>query len=124
MKKLLNVVKRFFSNLSGWAHGFWILKISTKDRLYSFYGYSHFKFAKQYADKRYVRNGLRHWVLPAGQGAEQLVVFNVVEKKLMKRQGHIGKHVTVKDLLKAAYYVTPINGKNHGTANKSDKKGN
>ena len=106
MKKLWRTIKSFLNNIKGFFMGFWILYIYPKDQIFSFYGYGHFRFARDYADKRVKRNGLRHWVLPAGKGAEQLIVFNIVEKKMLTRRGFINK-ININDMLKQAYYITP-----------------
>jgi hypothetical protein len=108
MKTLLTNIKVFFANIRGFFEGWYQLNISQRDVIFSFYGFKHFDFAKKYADKRQRRNGYMHWVVPAGKGAEQLVVFNTLEKKMLKRRGMMSKKLTIYDMLKSAYYVTPI----------------
>jgi len=105
MKKLFKNIKALFSNIRGFFGGWWQLNISQKDAIYSFYGFGHFRLARQYADKRHKRNGLKHWVVPAGRGAEQLVVFNTREKDMMQVQGHMSRRVKAHDLTKAAYHT-------------------
>jgi hypothetical protein len=106
MKALLTNIKVFFANIVGFFKGWHQVNVSQRDVLYSFYGFNHFEFAKKYADKRHKRNGLKHWVVPAGRGAEQLVVFNTKEKKALQHSGLMNKKLTVNDMLKAAYYFT------------------
>ena len=107
MKKLLKNIKAFFNNLRGYFAGWWQLHVSQKDVIYSFYGFNHFEFAKKYAHKRQDRNGYLHWVVPAGAGAEQLVVFNTREKKRLQQMKLMNRKLTVNDMLKTAYYFTP-----------------
>ena len=78
------------------------------DVIYTFYGYGHFNLAKKYADKRKERNGLLHWVVPAGAGAESLVVFNTKERKQLQRIGAISDRINVNVLLHDAYYTTTM----------------
>ena len=107
MKTIWRHIKEFFRNIYGWIYGLWILYISPSDKIFSFFGYGHFSFARKYADKRARRNGLRHWVLPSGSGAVQLVVFNIREKKMLQHIGLMSKHVNINTLLNQAYYITP-----------------
>ena len=109
MKALLKNIRAFFNNIRGFFGGWYTVNISTRDSIYSFYGFGHFRFAREYADKRKERNGYLHWVVPAGRGAEQLVVFNALEKKNLQRAGLMPKKLTIHDMLKAAYYRTPAN---------------
>lgn len=111
MKKLIKDIKRFFNNIRGFLGGWWHVTASQKDVIFSFYGFNHFNFAKRYADMRKERNGLKHWVLPAGSGAEQLVVFNTKEKKRLQQLNLMSRRVTVNQLLKDAYYFTPDTSK-------------
>ena len=106
MKTILKNIGRFFNNIRGWFAGLWILYISTKDQIFSFYGYGHFSMSREYADKRKRRNGLMHYVLPSGAGSEQMVVFNSREMKQLKRLGLMSKRVTIEVLLRESYYFT------------------
>ena len=109
MKTILKNIDRFFNNIRGWGLGLWILYISTKDIPYSFYGFGHYGISKKYADKRKRRNELMHYVLPAGRGSEQMVVFNSREMKQLKRLGLMSKRVTIEVLLRESYYFTKKN---------------
>ena len=109
MKTILKNIGRFFSNIWGWLSGLWIMYVSTKDIPFSFYGFGHFGIAKKYADKRKRRNELMHYVLPAGAGSEQMVVFNSREMKQLKRMGLMSKKVTIEVLLRESYYFTKKN---------------
>lgn len=100
-------IKTFFNNIKGWIQGSWQMYISQKDVIYSFYGFGHFGLAKKYADRRNLRNGYRHYVLPAGRTSEQIVVFNSHELKALKRAGLVNKRVTIEILLNESYYITP-----------------
>lgn len=107
MKKLLASVRTFFTNVKGFIAGYRMVHFNQMDVIYSFYGYGHFKLSKKYADRRKERNGLLHWVVPSGKGAESLVVFNTKERKQMQRLGLMSKKVDVNLLLHDAYYTTP-----------------
>ena len=104
MKSLFKKIKDFFNDLRGFQKGWWQLHVATKDIVYSFYGFGHYGLAKKYADKRSARNGYKHWVVPAGKGSEQLVVFNALEKKRLQRLGLMSRQLSVKDMLDIAYY--------------------
>lgn len=122
MKTLKNI-KTFFINIGGFFRGWWQVHVSQKDVIYSFYGFGHFRFARKYADKRHERNGLKHWVVPAGRGAESLVVFNTREKDLMQAQDLMNRRITAYDLMRSAYYTAQNKSKNtnHGNKEKSKK---
>lgn len=98
-------MKKLLSNIKGFFLGWYQLRISQQDIIYSFYGFNHFNFAKKYADKRYKRNGRKHWVIPAGKGSEQMVVFNTIEKDLLQAQGHMNRRVKAHHLSKSAYHT-------------------
>jgi len=98
-------MKEFFRNLKGFLKGWWHVNISEKDVVYSFYGFNHFNLAKRYADMRLKRNGLKHWVLPAGKGSEMLIVFNTREKDSMQAQNLMNRRITAYDLSKGCYYI-------------------
>lgn len=105
MKALLINIKNFFANIGGWRKGWWQVNMSQRDIIYSFYGFGHFELAKKYADKRHARNGLKHWVVPSGKGAEQLIVFNTQEKNTMQARGLMSRKIRAYDLMKASYHT-------------------
>ena len=107
MKKTWTNIKTFFNNIKGFFQGWWQMHVSQKDIIYSFYGFGHFALAIKYADRRNLRNGYRHYVLPAGRASEQLVVFNSHEVMFLKRAGLVNKRVTIEILLNESYYITP-----------------
>jgi hypothetical protein len=111
MKKLLKNTRTFFNNIGGWYEGWYQVNVSQRDVIYAFYGFNHFNFAKKYAEKRHKRNGLKHWVVPAGKGAESLVVFNTREKDSLQAQGLMSRRVKAYDLMKAAYHTSAQNNK-------------
>jgi len=96
----------FWDNIFGFLSGFWFVNFTNKDRIYVFWGYSHWRFAKRYADKRTQMNGLMHHVMPTGRKSEQLIVFNSKERKAMQRKGLMSKKVTALDIMKSAYHTT------------------
>ncbi len=107
LKTLLANISTFLYNIKGFIISWWQVNVSQKDIIFSLWGFSHFSLAKEYARKRSIRNGLRHYVLPASRGATQLIVFNSRELKDLKRGGFVNKRVTIEVLLREAYYFTP-----------------
>ncbi len=108
MKKIFAALRGVYNNIKGFREGYNMVHFGQKDVIYTFYGYGHFRLAKKYADMRKERNGLLHWVVPAGSGAESLVVFNTKERKQLQRIGAISKRIDVNILLHDAYYTTGL----------------
>ena len=104
LKTLVGNISEFLSNIRGFFAGFWQMYVSQKDIIYSFTGFNHFAMARKYCDRRTKRSGKRHYVIPAGRGSQQLIVFNSVEGKQLKRLGLMNKRVTIEVLLRDAYY--------------------
>jgi len=100
-------IKAFFSNIRGWMFSIGIIYLSSNNRIVSIWGFTNWKFARKYANKRHKMDGKRYSVFPSGPSS--LIVFNSLEMKDLKRKGFIKKGVTIdiNTLLNTAYYFTP-----------------
>lgn len=118
MKKLVNKivrfigfiyghVTRFFIDLGGWFRSVWILtRKPVKVRM--FFGFSHFWFAKRYANKRKRKSkstrksDMNQCVLPAGE--LRLLVLSQRELKRLQTKGYINNLAGYSRYFKKAYF--------------------